>query len=330
MSLRNGKTQAPSTTMAQPEVAPRKRSQPPPPSPYLLLLYPVILAVGSLYSVISPVAIHPRHAAPLDPGITSSQSTPTLLGPANYFAGKRNLVNVYFVKYGWFWTTLAFLLVQITTKPSRSRSAKGLNHYVQSFLRYTLITAAWIFVTQWFFGPALIDRSFKLTGGHCETVPSEINVTTEQINRLPKLVSAMACKAAGGSWRGGHDISGHVFILVLSSAFLLYELFLADRHSSHPTVSPGAAAGVAKNMTEEEREAVGGWENEQTAKFRIWSRYFVYGVVLLDFWMLLMTAIWFHTWLEKLSGLLLAGASLWSTYFLGDFVPVWKDLVGGV
>ena len=94
-------------------------------------------------------------------------------------------------------------------------------------------------------------------------------------------------------------------------------------------MSPQAAARLAHDMTEEERKAVGGWETEVQAKIRIWSRYFVYGVVALDFWMLLMTAIWFHTWLEKLAGLLIASVTLHGTYFLSDLVPFWRELVGG-
>lgn len=329
MSLRSGRRPAQSDTMSSPSQTPPTRSQTSRLTPYLLLVYPLVLAIGSLYSAVSPVAATHQHAAPLDPGITSAHNTPSIPEPANYFAGKRNLVNLYFVKIGWFWTTLAFLLVQLTTHPTRPSRAKRPYHYIQAALRYALATLSWIFVTQWFFGPGLIDRSFQITGGHCEVTPSEINTTAAEINELPNLLSAVACKAAGGTWRGGYDISGHVFILVLSSSFLLYELFLADRHSSHPSVTPQAAAKIAQTTTEEEKEAVGGWENQYVAKFRIWSRYFVYAVVALDFWMLLMTAIWFHTWQEKLSGLMLAGGSVWSTYFLGDFLPVWRNIFGG-
>ena len=118
-------------------------------------------------------------------------------------------------------------------------------------------------------------------------------------------------------------------MLVLSSAFLLYEMHICDRDSLHPSVSPRAAAALAHDMTEEERRAVGGWETELQARLRVWSRYFVYLVVGLDLWMLLMTAIWFHTWIEKLAGLLIAWATVHGTYFVGDVVPVWRGVVGG-
>jgi hypothetical protein len=298
------------------------------PSPYYLLIYAAILAAGSLYSQISPAGS--SRAAPLAPGITSDLNTPTDLPIPSYFASKQNLVNIYFVKFGWFWTTLAFTLLQATTRPSsRPISRPTQTHYIQSITRYTLVTLSWIFTTQWLFGPALIDRSFTITGGYCEARPATLRDSPELAN-LSALSSSMACKVAGGRWRGGHDISGHVFMLVLSSAFLLLELHLSDAHSAHPHVSDRAAAGIARDMTPEERKAVGGWESEGMAKFRMYSRYFVWGVVALDLWMLMMTAIWFHTWMEKLSGLLIATSTLFGVYWMADFVPAWRALVGGL
>ena len=292
------------------------------PASYLLLIYPVILALGSLISILSPIASSPP-AESLASGIASDLNAPHF-HPTNYFAGKRNLLNVYFVKFGWFWTTLAFLLLQVTTRPANAQ-----NHYFQSAVRYGLVTFSWILTTQWFFGPALIDRSFTVTGGHCE--PHIVNNRgLKDAVEMSTIQSGPLCKAAGGRWRGGYDISGHVFMLVLSSAFLLYELHISDRDSSHPSVSPRAAAALAHDLTEEERKAVGGWETETQAKVRVWSRYFVYGVVALDFWMLMMTAIWFHTWLEKLAGLFIAAVTVTGTYFLSVVVPVWRDWVGGL
>jgi hypothetical protein len=305
------------------------RTSNPKPSPYYLLVYIAILAAGSLYSQISPDA-GPSQSTPLAPGISSEINTPYKPQVTNYFAGKHNLINIYFVKIGWFWTTLAFGLLQITTRPSsRPVSLSNQSHYIQSVIRYTLVTLSWIFTTQWLFGPALIDRSFTITGGHCEARPLELSETLQPVD-LSGMHSSVTCKMAGGRWRGGHDISGHVFMLVLSSAFLLLELYLSDQNSAHPHVSDRAAAAVAKGMSEEERRSIGGWESENMAKFRMYSRYLVWGVVALDLWMLMMTAIWFHTWLEKVSGLLIASLTLYGVYWAADFLPAWKGIVGGL
>lgn len=283
-----------------------------------------MLALGSLFSLLSPVASPP--VTPLAAGVTSDLHKPSFFHKVNYFAGKYNVVNLYFVKIGWLWTTLAFALLLLTTRPPPANKAK---HYTQSLTRYAIVTTSWILTTQWFFGPALIDRSFTITGGHCEA-PSVHNLSgLAEAAKMSAKNSAIACKVAGGRWRGGHDISGHIFMLTLSSAFLLYELYIADTHSAHPSVSPAAAAKVAHDLTDEERKAVGGWESETAAKVRVYARYFLWGVVGLDFWMIMMTAIWFHTWTEKVSGLLLASGTIWGIYFLSDFVPAWRDIVGG-
>lgn len=303
------------------------------PSPYHLLSYLLLLALGSLYAAISPAALPISDPAPLAPGIASDANTPLSPAPVNYFAGKRNLLNLYFVKIGWFWTTLAFILLLITSgSTSKNAAPKAPSRYLQAIFRYTLITLSWLFTTQWFFGPGLVDRSFRITGGHCEakTPSPDPLITNQSPVDFSTLSSSIACKSAGGHWRGGHDISGHIFMLVLSSAFLLLELYLADRHSEHPSVSPRAAASLAHDMTEEERKSIGGWESESVARVRVWARYFVWIVVGLDVWMILMTAIWFHTWPEKLSGLILSVGTIWVVYWLPDFVPQWRAVVGGL
>ena len=282
---------------------------------YLLLLYPLILAFGSLFSVLSPVASHQTFTSPS--------------GPSNYFAGKHNLINIYFVKLGWFWTTLAFALLQLTTRPPSPATRQ--KHYTQSLIRYTLITTSWFLVTQWFFGPAIIDRSFTVTGGHCEAPPPGEIEDLKAALTFPTITNGRICKNSGGRWRGGHDISGHIFMLVLSSAFLIYESYIADSHAAHPHVSPAAAAKLASDLTEEERKAVGGWESEGAARVRVYARWLLWGTVGLDLWMIMMTAIWFHTWLEKLSGLLIAGLVVWGVYFLPEVEGAegWRGVVGG-
>ena len=335
VTTRNGR-KTPQATMEQEIETDTAFSQGPTvlkPSPYYLLFYLLLLILGSLYSILSPDALPVSDPTPLAAGITSGSNTPVSPASVSYFAGKKNFVNLYFVKIGWFWTTLAFLLLHSTNTPSSS-SSKSPQHYIQAATRYALVTISWICTTQWFFGPALIDRSFTITGGHCEaktpaTDPVSSSVTAAAFD-LTTFATSAACKSAGGHWRGGHDISGHIFMLVLSSAFLLLEMYLVDMHSSHPHISPRAAASLAHEMTEEERKSVGGWESETAARMRVWTRYLVWAVVVLDMWMILMTAIWFHTWPEKLSGLMLSAGTIWVVYWLPEFVPAWRSVVGGL
>ena len=338
---RNGNTTTPQTesspdsTSASPErEVSLARSRP---SPYILLIYPIILALGSLFSVLSPSASPSTYSAPFTPGVASDINTPKTPQTLNYFAGKGNFLNLYFVKVGWFWTTLAFGLLQLTTtnypkqQPPSSRTSSKNNNILQALLRYSLITLTWIFTTQWFFGPALIDRSFTSTGGRCVPRHGKVDSLAEGIE-LSTVATNLSCKTVGGKWLGGHDISGHFFMLVLSSAFLFLEFFISETQTqaAHPNISAEAAARIAKETTEEEKRAVGGWESEGVVKARLWTQYLVWAVIVLDAWMLLMTAIWFHTLFEKVSGLVLASLSVWGVYFLPRISPEWRRVVGGV
>jgi hypothetical protein len=161
-----------------------------------------------------------------------------------------------------------------------------------------MATIWWIFVTQWFFGPPIIDRSFTLTGGQCELL-ADAEKGTVKMDDARKFVTGLACKAVGGKWKGGHDISGHVFLLVLGSMFLLEEalhvMLRSARQPEERTVlmSDGAvkSAGVGAPV-----ETVESSESAGNMGLGVKS---VLGVAGLSLWMLLMTAAYFHTWFEK-------------------------------
>lgn len=284
------------------------------PSPVLLLVYPLTLLLGSLFSAISPTA---RSSKPVDPSQSSGALAPSLAAdlhlsesPVNYFARKNNVFNLYFVKVGWLWTTVAFaslLLAQPTyhftsSLLSPQQQQTRFRRCLQAFLRYVLATATWYLMTQWFFGPAIIDRSFVVTGGKCEEVLNEVGKAAADPNasvQLEALFTAAACKTAGGAWRGGHDISGHVFMLVLATAILAFEAIGAGALGSfpHAVCTEGEIARERKASDPEIPRA--SEMGNSTGMVKTWSLRLVWGVVGLGWWMLFMTAIWFHTWLEK-------------------------------
>lgn len=152
------------------------------------------------------------------------------------------------------------------------------------------MTAYWGVVTQWFFGPALIDRGFRITGGACELASAY-----EGSGGKKEFITGQACKAVGGEWKGGHDISGHVFILVLGSTFLGLELLPAlvgarGLREERRVVGRDGSVGRA------EREVMGDENEGAVAKGGLSAPLAVVGLSL---WMLLMTAAYFHTWFEK-------------------------------
>jgi len=188
-----------------------------------------------------------------------------------------------------------------------------------------IVTVWWIFITQWFFGPAIIDRGFTLTGGQCELV-REAEQGKVDMDYARQFVTGVACKAVGGKWNGGHDISGHVFLLVLGSMFLfeevLHVLKLVRAEERTIVMNDGAvksAAVEAQPSSDAAAEDMGQWNLGVKA---------VLGVGGLSWWMLLMTATYFHTWFEKFTGLLVAFAGIFVVYFVPRMIPVIRGIIG--
>ncbi|GFF30680.1 FIT family protein CG10671 [Aspergillus lentulus] len=304
-----------------------------------LLIYPVTLLVGSLFSILSPTARGSRQSlyarpASLAPSIAANVNL-SPPNPVNYFARKDNIFNLYFVKVGWLWTTLAFLSLLVSQPAYTAPSAHQPRRLAQAALRYSLATLVWYLTTQWFFGPPIVDRSFVITGGKCERVVAETSgnpaVAVAQAGSvsagLEKMFTAAACKAAGGSWTGGHDVSGHVFMLVLATSMLVFEAVGAMRAVSVGAEADKKVDGEVDGQSEVEKVQAQS-EEEQGGWMRTWSLRLIGAVVGLGWWMLFMTSIWFHTWLEKWSGLLIALGTVYVVYVLPLSVPSWRDIVG--
>ncbi|KAI1143933.1 inositol phospholipid synthesis and fat-storage-inducing TM-domain-containing protein [Hypoxylon sp. FL0543] len=278
----------------------------------ILLAYPTLLIFGTLFSLLSPQT----RAAPYD---VAGHSHVASEAPS-YFARKDNVFNTLFVKRGWAWISGAFAFF-VATHPAFVAGAKR----TRAVVRWALVTAWWVLVTQWCFGPAIIDRGFRFTGGKCEVAQEAVSEGTADKGEV---FTAVACKAAGGRWSGGHDISGHVFLLVLGSYFLIQEVgwvvyragFAGGREERCVVMHDGAvkSAGV-------EAERGGAVVDERALGA---GGKFALGVVALCGWMLLMTAIYFHTWFEKLTGLLVAGMAIYPVYILPRWMPALRALIG--
>lgn len=299
-----------------------KRNSPYLPTPLetlVLLVYPTLLTFGALFSILSPQTRGAAYDA-------AGQSHVASEAPS-YFARKDNVFNVLFVKRGWAWITVAFA-VFIAKHPSLlgSGSGGGVTRGARAVVRWALVTGWWVLVTQWCFGPAIIDRGFRFTGGKCEVARDAV---VGGVADTADVLTAVACRAVGGRWSGGHDISGHVFLLVLGSFFLLQEAgwvvyrtgFFGGRDERTIVMHDGAVKGAG---VEAESNGVNP-EEERTLGF---GGKFVLAIVGLCLWMLLMTAIYFHTWFEKLTGLLVASVAIYPIYILPRWIPALRAFVG--
>lgn len=322
--LSNGTTSSSGSQQNNKTAARNNPYYPTPTETILLAAYPVLLVFGTLFSLLNPNVRSSPYDFISQSHVQNSGAVPS------YFARKDNLFNVLFVKRAWFWITVSFFAFVFTHPSYRSTERK-----LRATVRWGLVTLWWIFVTQWFFGPAIVDRGFRVTGGKCAVAQAKVNEQVKadsipgpvgadvDVAGFKEFVTAAACKAAGGRWTGGHDISGHVFLLVLGSAFLVQEVgWVVARHYWRRNVRnvdertvvmhDGAVKSAGTDLAADKRWDDYSPEMDEEREVRevavagggLWDALghggkAILGVVGLSAWMLLMTAIYFHTWFEK-------------------------------
>ncbi|KAJ2697538.1 hypothetical protein FB645_005885 [Coemansia sp. IMI 203386] len=176
------------------------------PRPSRPALAPAVVLAALLAAIVGGLL----HSAGQDPGHMHTHAQPLPQPPSqSLWASKKNPLNTYFAKLAWAWTTALFVAALPMRAAPLSLSAA---RHVAS---YALATLYWYLMTQWFFGPSLFDRVFVLTGGACQ----------HAVDSAPLAASSQpACRAAGGWWSGGHDMSGHCFLLLHSALFLTEEV----------------------------------------------------------------------------------------------------------
>ncbi|KAJ2146185.1 hypothetical protein IW136_000682 [Coemansia sp. RSA 678] len=206
----------------------------------------------------------------------------SLAGAAPWWAAKRSVLNTHGAKVAWGWTSALFAAAAAVRAPARAPSATA-----AAALRYVLATLYWVAMARWFFGPPLFDRVFVRTGGSClPTAPDAATMTSAPV------ASLQACRAAGGRWAGGHDVSGHCFLLIHSALFLAEEAVapllavLSDRRHTSPALATARRAALAATL----------------------------GLVGVWVFMLYATARYFHGIHELLSGTVL-GVAYWAALY---------------
>lgn len=247
----------------------------------LLSIFPLIIILGQLMSCFSPdETIH------------------------NYFTSRGNLVNRFFVKQGWFWTLFTYFNIIYNKVRRRIIQRKVI---LISILRVSLITICWLLFTQWFFGPPLMDRIFVLTGGQCTNIQeASIPLSLKNLFEVStngnglaeniltsKSISSASCRRMKGSWEGGHDPSGHVFLLTLSSSLLILESI--ELYTSEDNLLESI---LHQNLS---------WVQIITHPTML-----TLVVVVSGLSMLLMTIIKYHSFNEQITGLSVALVVIWA------------------
>ncbi|GAA5967567.1 hypothetical protein JCM11641_005698 [Rhodosporidiobolus odoratus] len=313
-----------SSTLSRPNNDPRLR---------LLNLLVLTALGGTTWSVLSTsaatTAFRSRLPAYTLTRLTSSERAfpvPSL----PYFADKRNSLNQLFVKRSWGWVTAIFLVLSLliflfhphhpstTTVPTESSREKKQSasatpvrpttaHLLTTLRRYLLATLFWFYLTQatWFgtrLGPSISHRILRSSGATC--IPAAMTSQTSGagggLHADGPNDGIPACTGAKGEyWRGGHDVSGHAFMMVHAALFL-FEILLPLLPSLYPFLfsssSAAASAAAARPRMHPIVAAVG---------------YAASAVLVLCWWMLLMTSLFFHSPAEKLTGVAFGLVGWW-------------------
>ncbi|GAA5999759.1 hypothetical protein JCM10207_005895 [Rhodosporidiobolus poonsookiae] len=288
--------------------------------------------VGTTWSVLSTSAATTAFRSRLPAHtLTRLTESPTAFPVPTlpYFADKRNALNQLFVKQSWAWVTALFLSLSAllflfhphhpstSSTPRSTTPTRGLTptatHVLASLRRFLLATLFWFYLTQatWFgtrLGPSLAFRILRGSGAVC--VPSALSSAGADSSgglhadgpRDPAAVPV--CTGARGEyWRGGHDVSGHAFMMVHTALFLfelvhplLPALFPRFFRLAHPT----STAAVKKDDAPVDPVLAAAPRLNPLVAL---AGYATVAVIALSWWMLLMTSLFFHSPAEKLTGL---------------------------
>ncbi|ODV95623.1 hypothetical protein PACTADRAFT_3314 [Pachysolen tannophilus NRRL Y-2460] len=200
-----------------------------------------------------------------------------------------NLINVVFAGNAYYWCMFVFFLISIliiklkhlvefslpvtlqdlNTENVNFQKIKPL--LLRQLLKITLLLLA---LNACLYPNAIFDYVFKKTGAYCELGSSNPETVPD---------SKASCLSSGGSWVGGFDPSGHLFLTTNISLMVLFEL--KDL--------------VYLKMANDDRI------DQKYLLFSYNCTILISTVLLLIWWWLFsVTCIFFHTILEKIIGFL--------------------------
>jgi len=132
-------------------------------------------------------------------------------------------------------------------------------------------------------------------------------------------------RCASGSQTRGRGLIGCVVICSVRTLSLVLHVMMkhAGVKEERLVTGPGGEVVIAEEENTMDREA----RQPRSEEWGIGVK-FPMVVVLLSWWMLLMTAAYFHTWVEKLMGLLVASIAIFTVYYLPRGIPGLRSLIG--
>ncbi|XP_035678766.1 fat storage-inducing transmembrane protein 2-like [Branchiostoma floridae] len=218
--------------------------------------------------------------------------------PESYFSYKGNVLNQYFVKLSWAWTLLVTtLFVSLTSYVYTLTDTSAVLKHLSRLLVGTTI---------WFVFTSVFDTVLHYTGSCTDA----------------EYTDKRACVKAGFAW-DGFDISGHAFLLSYCALLITSELSVLktwdtiqetlEEEANNEERSKKKKGNKRKIEKPDERETSLEWFYRLTPAISV-----LFGVLcsltLLWEFMLMTTAIYFHTISHKLIGLACGTLSWYYTY----------------
>ena len=242
--------------------------------------------------------------------------------PRTYFSYSSNIPNQYFVKLSWAWT---FSFVGVFMFLTSSVYCCGNRQLItRHFSRLAIGTIIWFIWTNLF-------RVIEESTGQCMYPPSGSSAPDILYSKGRK-----PCLKSGGKWTS-FDISGHCFLLLWCSMFIIEEskailgwdsikdfIRNEDYKRNRPNTQQDASSGLEmlsdtplSNLSTEEFESL----KALYSKYGGLAKVAFIGLTLLTIlWdlMIIMTACYFHVMIEKVLGGLIA-ASMWFITYRGIY-----------
>lgn len=202
-----------------------------------------------------------------------------------------------------------------------------------SLLRYVVATLLWVFFARWFLGPSLMERVRHYSGAVCTPAHSGLSSSVSK-TLLPSTIEPQYCYAGRSlsakdhphlfsafsdadastsllrpRWKGGHDISGHTYILVVASLYLLEEITPFIPYLFSPSMHDWVARLIPRPLWAPQDPFSTTHQPQTIARRNLIAMVAV--LMLIGFWTmsLAITAVYFHTPQEKVSGLILSLAA---------------------
>lgn len=242
----------------------------------LIAFYPLLLVIGVFFSIVL------------------AESTKEHQRNTVYILNSKNIINKIFAYKGNLVWTILFAYVAIVEVYIHARNFEILpttnieRNYGSSFDQRNVMVYSKQYIGKFLLKNFLlylcflvIDEIFIMTGGQCSSG-----------NESTGLRSAEACRKTGGEWVGGFDISGHFCFLMNISMILFCELLLYYRyikaHNLEGALTPWINRGMFCVM----------------GTLGVWSM------------LLFITAVYYHTLLEKILGCIMGYTCFYVMYYV--------------